>query len=280
MTHFTKVHGLGNDFILIDARSGRDKPADPSGTAALWCDRHFGIGADGLLLLLPSTMADVSLRIYQPDGSEAEMCGNALRCVALYLRERGTAAGSVTIETLAGIKTAALVDGGLIRVDMGEPSLERGEIPMAGPPGRVVNEPLEVGGEVFRVTAVSMGNPHCLVYVPDVAAAPVTTLGPLLENHRVFPRRTNVEFVQVESPTSVRVRVWERGVGETLACGTGASAVAVGSFLNGFTGRSVKVKLSGGELDLEYSADGRVWVTGPATIVFTGQIPFRRNEVE
>ncbi|HUW64658.1 MAG TPA: diaminopimelate epimerase [Spirochaetia bacterium] len=270
---FTKVQGLGNDFILVDGRHGGVIPDNPSRAAVLWCDRHFGIGADGLLLLLPSARADLSMRIFQPDGSEAEMCGNAIRCVALYLQQRvGTVSASLAIETLAGIKVASLLAGGLVRVDMGRPCLERGEIPMAGPPGRVLDEPLEAGGEVFRVTAVSMGNPHCLVYVPDVALVPVTTLGPLLEHHPAFPRRTNVEFIQVDDPENVVVRVWERGVGETLACGTGASAVAVGSFLNGFTRRSVKIKLAGGELDLEYNEDGRVYVTGPAAMVFTGQI--------
>jgi len=270
MIRFTKVQGLGNDFILVDGRRGR-VPDDPARAAAAWCDRHFGIGADGLLLLLPSEAADVVMRIFQPDGSEAEMCGNAVRCVANYLRELG-ASGAVTVETLAGIKTASLLAGGMVRVDMGEPRLEREEIPMTGPPGRVLDEPLEAGGEALRVTAVSMGNPHCLVFVPDVGAAPVTTLGPRLEHHRVFPKRTNVEFVQVEDRGHVRVRVWERGVGETLACGTGAAAVAVGSFLTGRTGRAVKVRLAGGELQLEYGTDGRVYVTGPGTEVFAGEI--------
>ena len=266
MIQFTKVQGLGNDFILIDVLGGGAPPENPSKAAALWCDRHFGVGADGLLLLLPSKRADLFMRIFQPDGSEAEMCGNALRCVARYL------GGAPAVETLAGVRTAFPAPGGMVRVDMGRPILARGEIPMAGPPGGVLDEPLVAAGEVFRVTAVSMGNPHCLVFVPDVAAVPVATLGPLLEHHPVFPRRTNVEFVQVEDRENVKVRVWERGVGETLACGTGAAAVAVGSFLNGYTGRTVKIKLAGGELGLEYNEDGHVYVTGPAAVVFTGQI--------
>jgi len=270
MIRFTKVHGLGNDFILVDGRRDR-VPDDPARAAVAWCDRHFGIGADGLVVLSPSEKADVVMRIFQPDGSEAEMCGNAVRCVANYLRGQG-AAGTVTVETLSGVKRASLLAGGLVRVDMGTPRLEREEIPMTGPPGRVLDEALEAGGAVVQVTAVSMGNPHCLIFVPDVEAAPVTVMGPVIEHHPAFPKRTNVEFVQVQDRGHVRVRVWERGVGETMACGTGAAAVAVGAFLTGRTEPTVKVRLAGGELELEYASDGRVYMTGPGSAVYTGEI--------
>jgi len=278
---FYKYHGLGNDFVLVDVRE-QGPPAAAEELSALArriCDRHFGVGADGLVLLRPSGAADIYMQIINSDGSEAEMCGNAIRCVAKYLYEHGGhTADGLEVETPAGIirprpvMAAGRVEA--VRVDMGEPRLEREEIPMHGPPGRVVDEVLTPdGGGYFRVTAVSMGNPHCVVFTAHVDRVPLAELGPKLENHPAFPRKTNVEFVEVLNPGEVRVRVWERGAGATMACGTGACAVAVAGVLNGLTGRAVKVHLPGGTLFIEWAGDNHVYMTGPATEVFRGEYP-------
>lgn len=275
---FTKVHGLGNDFILVNGFSEKlDLERFPE-LAVKICDRHFGVGADGLVPLLPSGTADVFMRIYNSDGSEAEMCGNAIRCVAKYLYEKGLVRKSkILVETLAGIRVPELIiDNGkvsLVSVDMGEPLLERGEIPMLGAAGRVVDEELLIDQSSYRITAVSMGNPHCIVFVPDLTAVELTQLGPRFENHPSFPRKTNVEFVQVLNRAEVRMAVWERGAGVTLACGTGACAVGVAGALNGFTNRDVTVHLSTGELFIEWAADNHVYMTGPAEEVFSGSYP-------
>lgn len=270
---FLKMHGLGNDFVVVKADS---VPEQPDTLARAICDRHFGVGADGLVFILPSEKADLRMRIFNPDGSEAEMCGNAIRCVAKYAYESGLVRKTaLRVETGAGILMPRLHLAGervaTVEVDMGEPVLERGAIPMAGPPGRVVNEPLTVAGESFRVTAVSFGNPHCVIFVSDVAAVDLAALGPEIEHHPAFPRRTNVEFVQVLDPGRVQVRVWERGAGATLACGTGACAAAVAGVLNGFTGRQVRVSLPGGELFIRWAGDNHVYMTGPAATVFAGE---------
>lgn len=275
---FVKVHGLGNDFVLVDTFLEKDLPADLAGLAVRVCHRHFGIGADGLVLVKPGKEADLAMQIINSDGSEAEMCGNAIRCVAKYAYQQGLVKKEVMrVETPAGVIVPELVleNGSVsaVRVDMGEPRLERDQIPMTGTPGRVVNEPLEMGDEVFHVTAVSMGNPHCVIFVPDAAAVPLAELGPRLEKHPAFPRKTNVEFVQVLNNGEVRMRVWERGAGPTLACGTGACAVAVAAHLNGHTGRKVRVHLQAGALDIEWAEDGHVYMTGPAEEVFTGDYP-------
>nr|WP_027717213.1 diaminopimelate epimerase [Desulfovirgula thermocuniculi] len=277
---FFKVHGLGNDFILFDLLHQEWPPAwqDLPGVARRLCHRHFGIGGDGLVLILPSSAADARMQIFNPDGSEAEMCGNAIRCVARYLYERaGMKKEVLSIETGAGIMVPQLlVRGGrveAVRVDMGPPRLERKEIPMIGPPGAAVGEPLVLEGQTFYVTAVSMGNPHCVVFVPDVEGVDLARWGPKLENHPLFPRRTNVEFAQVLSREAVMVRVWERGAGSTLACGTGACAVVVAGVVNNLTGRRVEVSLPGGALLVEWAEDNRVYMTGPAEEVFCGQIP-------
>jgi len=275
---FTKVHGLGNDFILVDAAVEKELPEDPAGLAVQVCDRHFGIGADGLVLIKPGDKADIAMRIINSDGSEAEMCGNAIRCVARYAYERGLVNKTVLqVETAAGIMVPELVmENGkvkAVRVDMGEPRLERGEIPMTGPAGRVVNEPLQAGEDSFHVTAVSMGNPHCVIFVPDASSVALNTLGPRLEMHPAFPRKTNVEFVQVLNDKELRMRVWERGAGPTMACGTGACASAVAAALNGHTGRKVRVHLRAGALDIEWAEDNHVYMTGPAEEVFTGEYP-------
>lgn len=280
MLSFFKVHGLGNDFILFDFLSQEWPSAwqDLSSVARQLCHRQFGIGGDGLVLILPSSAADARMQIFNPDGSEAEMCGNAIRCVAKYLYERaGVKKEVLSIETKAGIMVPQLlVKGGrveAVRVDMGPPRLERKEIPMSGPPGVVINEPLVLEGQTFYVTAVSMGNPHCVVFVPDVERVELAKWGPKLETHPLFPRKTNVEFVQVVNREAVRVRVWERGAGPTLACGTGACAVVVAGVLNNLTGHKVEVSLPGGVLLVEWAENNRVYMTGPAEEVFCGQIP-------
>ncbi|MEW5762172.1 MAG: diaminopimelate epimerase [Bacillota bacterium] len=273
---FVKMHGLGNDFVVLDGWR-EPLPEAPGTLARRICDRHFGVGADGLVLIGPSRQADVGMRIFNPDGSEAEMCGNAIRCVARYVHERAYVTGDrIRVETPAGVMEPRLVLRGgrvaAVRVDMGKPRLERGEIPMEGPPGRVVEEPLEVAGSTLRLTAVSMGNPHAVLFVDDVQEIDLLALGPALENHPVFPRRTNVEFVQVLGPRAVRVRVWERGAGATLACGTGACAAVVAGVITGRTAREVTVHLPGGDLEVAWAADGQVYLTGPAEEVFEGKL--------
>ena len=270
---FTKMQGLGNDFVVVKAEK---LPEEPETVARAVCDRHFGVGADGLVFILPSTVADLEMRIFNPDGSEAEMCGNAIRCVARLAYETGLVKKEVLrVQTGAGILVPRLCLAGgrvvAVEVDMGEPVLERSLIPMAGPPGRVIDEPLLVAGKEFRVTAVSFGNPHCVIFVPDVNQVNLQEIGPQIEHHPVFPRRTNVEFVQVISREELRVRVWERGAGVTLACGTGACAAAVAGVLNGLSARRVRVTLPGGELSISWADDNHVYMTGPAVPVFTGE---------
>lgn len=273
---FTKMHGLGNDFIIINALDGTDV-GDKTAIARELCNRRFGIGADGLVMILPSGTGDVRMRIFNSDGSEPEMCGNAIRCVAKYLYERRlTEKTIINVETPAGMIIPEVLTGAGgevtgVRVDMGEPRLERAQIPMRGAPGRVILEPLDVGSTVLAVTAVSMGNPHCVVFVPDLEQVDFETLGPALEKHPAFPARTNVEFVSVSDPGRVRVKVWERGAGPTLACGTGACAVTVAGVLAGYTERRVSVGLPGGTLDIEWAQDGHVYMTGPAEEVFEGE---------
>jgi diaminopimelate epimerase len=272
---FTKMHGAGNDYVYIDGFSEHvDEPAE---LARAISDRHFGVGGDGLILILPSTQAAVRMRIFNSDGSEAEMCGNGLRCVAKYAYDHGLVKDlRITVETGAGLLpvemfTAANGRVDRVRVNMGRPRLTRAEIPMTGPAAeRVIDMELPVLDRVFRVTCVSMGNPHCVIFVDDVEAFPVATFGPAIEHHELFPRRTNVEFVQVLSPTEVRQRTWERGAAETLACGTGASAVTVAGLLTGRTGERLLNHLTGGDLELSWDGIGEVYMTGPAAEVFTG----------
>ncbi len=273
---FTKVHGLGNDFVLIDCLNGNNLSGDLSKLAQQICHRNFGVGADGLVLLRPSKKADLRMQILNPDGSEPEMCGNAIRCAAKYVYDHNVVRKTkIRVETLAGIIVPEVITDNnqvtSVRVDMGEPRLNRSEIPMQGPEGRVVDEPLEVNGEVYRVTAVSMGNPHCVIFVPDVEAVPLHQLGPMLETHPAFPEKTNVEFIQVLSNDEVRMKVWERGAGPTMACGTGACASGVAACLNNLTGRKVTVHLSAGSLVIEWKEDNHVYMTGPAAEVFVGE---------
>ncbi|MCM2265677.1 MAG: diaminopimelate epimerase [Desulfuromonadales bacterium] len=273
---FTKMHGAGNDYVYVDGFS--EKITDPASLARAVSDRHFGVGGDGLILILPSKVADVRMRIFNADGSEAEMCGNGLRCVAKYAYDHGLVqALAIQVETGAGIlplemftNAAGRVDR--VRVNMGRPRLTRAEIPMTGPGDeQVIDRELAVLDRTFRITCVSMGNPHCVIFVDDVAAFPVATYGPAIEHHESFPRRTNVEFVEVVSPQEVRQRTWERGAAETLACGTGASAVTVAGFLTGRTGGRLLNHLTGGDLELAWDGTGEVYMTGPAAEVFTGE---------
>lgn len=265
---FTKMQALGNDFVVID-RLRQEAPLD-EGTVVRLCDRRFGIGADQLLTVEPSSCADYRMRVYNADGGEVEMCGNGIRCVARYLVSRALAReGELRIETRAGI-IKPRAEGESVRVDMGEPELEGERIPVTLK-GRVIDGEVQVGGAARRITCVSMGNPHCILFVDDLAGYPVAKTGPAIERDPLFPRRTNVEFIRVESPERVSMRVWERGAGETLACGTGACAATVACCLNGKTGRIVTVALPGGELFIEWAEDNHVFMTGPAEEVFVGE---------
>lgn len=271
---FVKMHGLGNDFVLLDCVR-QTLPIHPGLVRSL-CDRRHGIGADQLLVLEPSKRADYRMRVYNADGGEVEMCGNGIRCLAKYLVTQGLSPeGEQAIETRAGI-IRPRVEGGRITVDMGAPELEGPRIP-AAMRGRIVDREVTLAGERRRITCVSMGNPHCVIFVEDLKTCPVGRIGPQIERDPLFPQRVNVEFVRVESPSRISMRVWERGAGETAACGTGACAAAVAAFLNGRTGREVAVALPGGELSILWAEDGRVFMTGPAEEVFRGEIDIERN---
>ena len=271
---FTKMHGLGNDYVYVNCFE--EAIDDPAALAPAVSDRHFGIGADGLILIMPSDTADVRMRMFNADGSEAEMCGNGVRCVAKYAYDHGLVGKEqITVETLAGPKALQLTvrDGkvDMVRVNMGRPGLRRQDIPMAGDPAdRCIGAPLDVAGDTLHVTCVSMGNPHCVVFVDDAGAVDLAGLGPQIENHPAFPERINVHFVAVMGPSEVAMATWERGSGVTLACGTGASATCVACALNGKTDRQVLAHLPGGDLELEWAPDNSVYMTGPATEVFAG----------
>ena len=273
---FTKMQGLGNDYVYVDCT--RQELPDPEKTARIVSDRQFGIGSDGLILICPSDKADFEMRMYNADGSRGEMCGNGIRCVAKYVYDYGlTDQTSISVETLGGIKYLDLtVEHGkvsLVKVDMGTPILEPSRIPVAASGTRVVDEPLEVEGKVYHMTCVSMGNPHAVIFMDDVAGLDLEKIGPSFENHERFPNRVNTEFVKVLDQNTVEMRVWERGSGETLACGTGACAVAVASILNGYTEDQVTVRLLGGDLEIFWDrAEDKVYMTGPAKVVFDGEI--------
>jgi len=271
--YFTKYNGLGNDFVFLDGQTALSV-SDPAALARRVCDRRRGIGADGLVLLLPSDKADIRMRIINADGSEAEMCGNASRCVPLHLRRHiHCEKNQISLDTLAGIIRTEIIDekNGLVRVDMGAPRLKRGEIPMQGnSTEQAVGVTLEACGRTFFGTAVSMGNPHFVIFVEDISKVPLETWGPELEKHPLFPRKTNVEFVQVLDKNTVRMRVWERGAGITQACGTGSCATAVACILNHKTANDITVKLDGGDLQISWPDNQHVWMTGPAQEVFTG----------
>ena len=282
---FTKMHGCGNDYVYVDCT--KEVIPDIEATAIRVSDRHFGIGSDGLILIKSSEVADFEMDMYNADGSRGKMCGNGIRCVAKYVYDHGlTNKTTITVDTQAGIKTRQLTvcDGKVskVRVDMGEPVLIPQEIPVkASVLGladdrreAIVAQPFTVANSSYDITCVSMGNPHCITFIDeDVRSFPLESIGPLFEKHELFPEGVNTEFVNIIDKEHLRMRVWERGSGETLACGTGACAVAVASYLNGFTGRNVDIELMGGHLEIAYDeATNHVFMTGPATEVFSGEI--------
>lgn len=276
---FVKMHGAGNDYVYVDCFQEK-LPQPPAELAPKIADRHFGVGGDGLILITPSEVADARMRMFNADGSEAEMCGNGVRCVAKYVYESGISRNNpLRIETGRGVLALDLLlemnRVHKVRVNMGEPILKPGDIPTTLAEGleRAVNCPLEVDGKTLPVTCVSMGNPHCVIFVEKLTDDLVHGLGAAIERHPAFPRRVNVEFVRVESASAVQARVWERGSGETLACGTGACAVCVAGVLTGRTNRRISVRLPGGVLDIEWSEQGPVFLTGPAVEVFRGDWP-------
>ena len=273
---FIKMHGLGNDFVFLDHFSVSDEDVDYPELARKLCHRQFGIGGDGLAVILPSNVADARMRIFNPDGSEPEMCGNAIRCFARYVYDQGILISDpMLVETGAGIlKLNLFIKEGQVQgvqVDMGEPILRADLIPVLGEGEPVVGQSIEVLGETYLYTAVSMGNPHCVIFVEDFSKLDFDRVGPAIEKHPLFPRKTNVEFIQINSPKEMTMKVWERGAGPTLACGTGACASTVAAVLNNKTERAVTVHLPGGDLFIEWGLDNRVYMTGPASYVFKGQ---------
>lgn len=276
---FTKMQGLGNDYVYVNCL--RETIKNPAEVSKFVSDRHFGIGSDGLIMICPSKVADFEMQMYNADGSRGEMCGNGIRCVAKYVYDYGlTDKTSISVETLGGIKYLDLTveDGkvSLVKVDMGSPRLAPSQIPIVpeNPEDtRIIDAPLEVEGKTYYMTGVSMGNPHTVVYVDDVKGLDLLKIGPSFENHKRFPERINTEFAHVLDRKTVEMRVWERGSGETLACGTGACAVAVASILNGLTENRVTVKLLGGDLLIEWDKEAdKVYMTGLAKVVFDGEI--------
>jgi len=275
---FTKMHGIGNDYIYVNGFE--EKIENPVEFAITWSDRHKGIGSDGLVLILPSTYCDFRMQMLNADGSEAEMCGNAARCIGKYVYEKGlTEKTNLTLETLSGIKRLELFLGkdnkvDRVTVDMGEPVLEASQIPVIFDTENVLNEMVHFSPSVqYRITTVSMGNPHAVIFTKNIHKINLPKIGSLIENASIFPRRTNVEFIEILASDRLNMRVWERGSGETLACGTGACAAVVAGILNGFCDRKTTVKLLGGELVIEWNAfDNHVYLSGSATMVFEGEI--------
>lgn len=273
---FTKMHGIGNDYVYVNCFEESVK--NPAEVSKFVSDRHFGIGSDGLILISPSAIADFRMNIYNADGSQAEMCGNGIRCVAKYVYDYGlTDKTEISVETLAGIKYLRLqVENGKVasvEVNMGAPILEPKEIPVAVEESPVVNVPVEVKGKIYHMTCVSMGNPHAIIFMDNVKDLDIEAIGPYFENHTVFPKRTNTEFVEVLDRNTVNMRVWERGSDETLACGTGACATTVSCILNDKTENEVTVHLLGGDLKIRWDREAnQVYMTGPATVVFDGEI--------
>ena len=273
---FTKMQGLGNDYVYVNCF--KETIENPPEMAKKVSNRNFGIGSDGLIMINPSDVADFEMEMYNADGSRSEMCGNGIRCVGKYVYDYGlTEKEHISVETLAGIKYLDLtVEDGkvkLVKVDMGSPELVPENIPIVADGNRVIDDPINVNGTEYRMTGVSMGNPHAVVYVEDVKGLDIETIGPAFENHERFPNRVNTEFVKVLDRNTVEMRVWERGSGETMACGTGACAVAVACILNGFTEDKVTVKLLGGDLQIEWDKEAdKIYMTGPAEVSFDGEI--------
>lgn len=273
---FTKMQGIGNDYIYVNCFE--EKVENPSELAVRLSDRHFGIGSDGIIFIEPSKVADCKMNMYNADGSQGKMCGNGIRCVGKYVYERGIAKKEILqVETLSGIKTLHLniADGQVktVEVNMGKPILKSADIPVLFSKDQVLNEPLTVGGKEYHITCVSMGNPHCVVFVENVDDLKLEEIGPLFENHPIFPDRVNTEFVQILDKDELKMRVWERGSGETLACGTGACAVACAAAWNRVTGRNVKIHLKGGDLLIRWDEQtGEIFMEGPAEFVFDGTV--------
>lgn len=274
---FTKMQGCGNDYVYVNGFTQKVEPEKKKEVVTALSDRHFGIGSDGVIFINPSEIADFEMEMYNADGSRAEMCGNGIRCVAKYVYDHGmTDKTDFTIESFGKVKQIAVMaknkNAELIRVDMGEPVLEPPKIPVRSKMERVIDEPIEADGREFRMTCVSMGNPHAVIF-EDPDAIGLEKIGPVIENHKVFPNRTNTEFVKVLDRGNVRMRVWERGTGETLACGTGCCATGVACVLNGLTDRKITVHVLGGDIEIEWNEDdNHVYMTGPAATVFKGEV--------
>lgn len=270
--NFTKWQACGNDFVLVNAFNNEDI-TEIRDNAQKICDRHFGVGADGVIFILPSDNADFRMQIINSDGSEAEMCGNGIRCFAKCAYELGlTTKKKFTVDTKAGIIIPEIMDDGTVHVDMGEPILNGEQIPVAGfGENHIVNESITVEGNEYKITCVSMGNPHCIVFVDDINSIDLEKIGPKFETHEIFPKKTNTEFVEVKNDGYVRMRVWERGAGITLACGTGSCATLVACVLNEKTQKTAKVELDGGVLTINWADNNHIYMTGPATKVFTAQ---------
>ena len=275
---FTKMHGTGNDYIYVNGLV--ETIENPAEFAIQYSDRHKGIGSDGLVMILASETCDFRMRMFNADGSESEMCGNASRCIGKYVYDKGlTNKTTLTLETLAGVKALQLFIGAdqkveKVTVDMGEPILDAALIPVTSDKNRVINEPLAFNSEIrYNITTVSMGNPHAVIFTTDILQLDLPKIGPVIENAAIFPRRTNTEFIEVLTNNHVKMRVWERGSGETMACGTGACASVVAGVLNGLISRRTTVELLGGELTIEWKEeDNHVYLTGGATTVFEGEI--------
>lgn len=275
---FTKMHGCGNDYIYVDGSKEQIPAEDKPELVKRLSDRHFGIGGDGVIFINPSKEADFEMEMYNMDGTRAEMCGNGIRCVAKYVHDKGLIdQRNISIVSCGKVKYLELnVENGkvsTVKVNMGSPILRASDIPVVADSEEVIAERIEVGEEIYEMTCVSMGNPHAVVFLEDVASLPIEKIGPLFENHVRFPKRTNIEFVKVLDSETIEMRVWERGTGETLACGTGACASVVACILNGLTGEQVTVKLLGGNLQIRWDRDENlVYMTGSATTVFEGEI--------
>lgn len=275
---FTKMHGCGNDYIYVDGSKEQIPAEDKPELVKRLSDRHFGIGGDGVIFINPSKEADFEMEMYNMDGTRAEMCGNGIRCVAKFVYDKGlTDQRTVSIVSCGKVKYLELnVENGkvsTVKVNMGAPVLKASDIPVIADGEEVISEQIEVGGEIYKMTCVSMGNPHAVVFVDDVASLPLEKIGPLFENHARFPKRINTEFVKVLDSETIEMRVWERGTGETLACGTGACASVAACILNGLTGEEVTVKLLGGNLQIRWDrSENLVYMTGPASTVFEGEI--------
>ena len=278
---FTKMQGCGNDYVYVNGFT--EKIADKPAFVKAVRDRHFGVGGDGAIFINPSEEADFEMEMYNADGTRAEMCGNGIRCVAKYVYDKGlTDKEQISIVSFGNVKYVDLyVKEGLVssvRVNMGEPILEAQKVPVISAMKRSVDEPVTVNGKEYRMTCVSMGNPHAVVFMEDVANLDIASVGPLFENHQVFPNRTNTEFVEVVDRTHVNMRVWERGTGETLACGTGCCATVVAGVLNGLTEEKVTVRVLGGEIEIQWDREENlVYMTGPAATVFAGEFPWDGN---